>query len=899
MNIGSPVTPQWRAFHTASLSGNYMIIYGGVANSRDAFSQPGTSDLFVYYIKDGRWYKPRMINAPTNGQRMHSAITIEDGMILFYATNFTGTDPESRNPIMMLYPSSWSWSIPKPNVSTPLSRVRQTFTYVNKRAYMYGGSTQDPNGDINTGSISNGLVEMNVESREWIDRPSGQARQGHTACYLSSSNSILVFGGVDNTFKTINQLNVYKLDDKTWDSSPVIDVDKGFPSARMGHTATCLDNKMIVFGGTPDNDGKSTVLSSNDIWVLESIDKGKKYLWSKPQMKNTNHAPPPRMDTWTWSHAEVDSMLPEPGEVSQDGEKKNDNGTVVIIVSVVCGLVGLLAIIAFILLGLRKRRARKLNNGQNSGTTIIVANGAANGTTSNGSKALLRKETLDDMSLGSQSPSSVEHPSMTEVANSGKYLNNNNGDNNNSSKRNSQNLLLIGRPVINSETNSPRDSNGDLSTAAASDPTPRVQRKGKRRVGRTTNASANTPSGIDDDDDDDDVDRWTFASSISFGQNANPNSKSRVFSNSHNNNSNNEIRPARYYPPLAALPRSRSMSQAVFRANLPAHSATPSESTSNDVTLPLTQVISPPMSPNLQPGSVISGMVSPLDQIARLRLNQMKRVGEGGDNSNNNNNNNNGDDGSGKQETAPTQNNELKPAYTTLHPDASSTTASIAAMLRDDVSENSSHKSNESPDEKIQVRGGDARESVEGYLVGTAGSRSITDPGVLHEESAEDALDGTDEDDGTGTKPALHRHPTLVRIGSDVLRPGSVLFNRYILLDRPAPNLATDAVVIYAADDTAGEMVVLKMFVSRTAWEREYVALRFLRSPQVAALRNIYNLADERTGTERYVLVTERYGRALPELLSKLDDNGDLDLNMRTGISRSIAECCRHATLKA
>ncbi|KAI8053106.1 hypothetical protein BDF22DRAFT_503360 [Syncephalis plumigaleata] len=341
MNIGSPVTPQWRAFHTASLSGNYMIIYGGVANSRDAFSQPGTSDLFVYYIKDGRWYKPRMINAPTNGQRMHSAITIEDGMILFYATNFTGTDPESRNPIMMLYPSSWSWSIPKPNVSTPLSRVRQTFTYVNKRAYMYGGSTQDPNGDINTGSISNGLVEMNVESREWIDRPSGQARQGHTACYLSSSNSILVFGGVDNTFKTINQLNVYKLDDKTWDSSPVIDVDKGFPSARMGHTATCLDNKMIVF---------------------ESIDKGKKYLWSKPQMKNTNHAPPPRMghtavlignrilfwggvsnsddlrmyaldtDTWTWSHAEVDSMLPEPGEVSQDGEKKNDNGTVVIIV---------------------------------------------------------------------------------------------------------------------------------------------------------------------------------------------------------------------------------------------------------------------------------------------------------------------------------------------------------------------------------------------------------------------------------------------------------------------------------------------------------------------------------------------------------------------------------------
>ncbi|KAI9592489.1 hypothetical protein BDF19DRAFT_451326 [Syncephalis fuscata] len=849
LNIGSPVSPKWRALHVAVMSGDYMVVYGGIASNKGFINQPGTSDVFVYYTKDGRWYKPKMLNAPTAGQRMHSGAAIDESSILFYATNTTGTNADKSSPVTILNTASWSWLVANRDVSTPLSRVGQSFTLVGPKIYMYGGSTQNPDGTVNSGSINNDLVTLDTASRVWSGLTSSYSRQGHSACYFANRNAIVVFGGMDNTLKAVNQLSLFNTQTATWDPSPVIETDKVTTSRYTSITT-------MLIGGGSNEDGRSSEFASNDVWVLEAPDNQIKYVWTRPVVKNMGNAPSSRMghsavltnnrilfwggvsdevdmrmyaldiDTWSWSHADVDTMLPPPGAADQKEDAKDSNGKVVVIVATVCALVGLLAIVAFIVIGLRKKRARKMNRAQTSGSSVAVINGRATGTNSAGNKTLLRKETIDSTSFGSQSPSSMNHPSL---------------------------LTVGGRAMATSETNSPRDSNGDLSTAAASDPTPRVHRSGRRRVGRTANTSTNIA-----DDDDDDVDRWTFASSISFGQNTNASSRVRI-----SGSNNNDTRAARYYPPLAALPRSRSMSQAVFRANIPPASSMPTSEA-----VPITQVISPPMSPNLQPGSVISGMVSPLDQIARLRLNQMKRVGENG--------------GNGPSTEATSQEMSTAPAIMSIVGDA-------AVPATENVSEESSQKSNESSNEQVQVRGGDARESVEGYLFGSAGSRSVIEPTTVYEESTE-SQDNDDEDKPADTKN-LHRHPTLVRIGSDVFRPGSVLFNRYILLDRPAPNLATDAVVVYAADDTAGEMVVIKMFVSRTAWEREYVALRFLRSPQVAALRNIYNLADERTGTERYVLVTERYGRALPELLSKLDDNGDLDSDVRAGLARSVTEC--------
>lgn len=62
----------------------------------------------------------------------------------------------------------------------------------------------------------------------------------------------------------------------------------GAPGARILHTANCMEDKMIVYGG-----GTTQAFDSN-VWVLDASAYPKR-TWQLQNMNNTDHGPGPRM----------------------------------------------------------------------------------------------------------------------------------------------------------------------------------------------------------------------------------------------------------------------------------------------------------------------------------------------------------------------------------------------------------------------------------------------------------------------------------------------------------------------------------------------------------------------------------------------------------------------------
>src|SRR5690349_21614289 len=82
----------------------------------------------------------------------------------------------------------------------------------------------------------------------------------HTMCRLSGLNTMVIFGGSDQSSPAFNTVHTFDLKLEVWRLAiPVTEgIGGSVPSARKGHTAVCLNNTMIVYGA----------YSIHVVWVL-------------------------------------------------------------------------------------------------------------------------------------------------------------------------------------------------------------------------------------------------------------------------------------------------------------------------------------------------------------------------------------------------------------------------------------------------------------------------------------------------------------------------------------------------------------------------------------------------------------------------------------------------------
>eukprot|EP00873_Tetraselmis_striata_P026620 jgi/Tetstr1/446884/TSEL_003664.t1 len=121
--------------------------------------------------------------------------------------------------------------------------------------------------------------------------PNPGSRDSHTATVIGPPrrNKILVFGGTDGD-KKYNELNLLDLSSMRWE---VINADNA-PVPRESHTATLIDDRVVVFGGNgcldarENEDEKSTARYLNDLHIFNTTTM----TWSSP--KTYGKRPRPR-----------------------------------------------------------------------------------------------------------------------------------------------------------------------------------------------------------------------------------------------------------------------------------------------------------------------------------------------------------------------------------------------------------------------------------------------------------------------------------------------------------------------------------------------------------------------------------------------------------------------------
>ena len=129
------------------------------------------------------------------------------------------------------------------------SRRGHSATLYDQRIYIWGGMDE-------TGKIINRLDIYDLRTGNWIEGVSGgRARVNHAA--IANSGYVYFWGGQDDA-GNLNSLDIYDIASSTW----LVGATGGNP--RRGHTASIFNNKIYYWGGT----GFTNVLNTLDVYDI-------------------------------------------------------------------------------------------------------------------------------------------------------------------------------------------------------------------------------------------------------------------------------------------------------------------------------------------------------------------------------------------------------------------------------------------------------------------------------------------------------------------------------------------------------------------------------------------------------------------------------------------------------
>jgi len=189
---------------------------------------------------------PRRVN--------HAAVAVGD-RIFSFGGYCTGENYRDERPIdvFILNTTTYRWTeVTKPTqpsllVTWPYQRYGHTVVSLGPTCYLFGGRNDE--------AACNLLYTFNTNTYQW-SRPSVTGdipgeRDGHSAVIIG--NFMYVFGGYEEIIERFGQ-DVYRLDltSFTW---KLLSCTGEPPVHRDFHTATAIENLMVIFGGRSDLTG--------------------------------------------------------------------------------------------------------------------------------------------------------------------------------------------------------------------------------------------------------------------------------------------------------------------------------------------------------------------------------------------------------------------------------------------------------------------------------------------------------------------------------------------------------------------------------------------------------------------------------------------------------------------
>ncbi|KAI8344748.1 hypothetical protein BC941DRAFT_15942 [Chlamydoabsidia padenii] len=281
----------WKAGHAAVFQDPYVIIYGGTTDTvtNNNTNLQGTKSVWVWNSQNGTWYDAQTLPGSSgfSPQAFFRAVTLpSSGQSLFIASNTSG----GGSLLQKLDSTVWSWNVPT-STNPPSPASGYTLALLNNTIYMYGGVSVDANGQQMSGAVLNSLTYLDANSFMWSPGSNGPAITDHSTCYIPSCNCLVTFGGTEtgDASKPSSTVYTYDIGTRSWN----LQVNPGsingaLPGPRRLHTATCLQDRMVVYGG-----GTTSPFDS-DVWILDAS-QYPQLTWMRQTMGNASSSPGARM----------------------------------------------------------------------------------------------------------------------------------------------------------------------------------------------------------------------------------------------------------------------------------------------------------------------------------------------------------------------------------------------------------------------------------------------------------------------------------------------------------------------------------------------------------------------------------------------------------------------------
>lgn len=252
---GAPPAPRYH--HSAVIFGSNMLVFGGFTG--DLYSNSNLqnkNDLFEYKFNTGQWTEWRIEGRLPPARSAHGAAIYKNSLWIF-----AGYDGNKR------LDDLWTICLTDPNPrwqevlqfgDRPPTCCNFPVAVVKDSMFVFSGQSGT--------KITNDMFEFNFLDQRWTRIPSAhllrgspappQRRYGHSM--VAYDRYLYVFGGVaDNMLPS--DLYRFSLDDKSWEVvQPAADSE--VPSGRLFHDADVINKEMFIFGGTVDNNVRSSEL---------------------------------------------------------------------------------------------------------------------------------------------------------------------------------------------------------------------------------------------------------------------------------------------------------------------------------------------------------------------------------------------------------------------------------------------------------------------------------------------------------------------------------------------------------------------------------------------------------------------------------------------------------------
>lgn len=212
--------------HTAVLYGENMIIWGG-ASGGTAFN-----DGAIYDIKNTDWKKQS--DSPISERSLHTAAVIGDKMVVWGGCNAKGIKAFKDGTIYDISKDSWE----KIDECPLDGRLCHTAVVIGDKMIVWGGiSNRDGKTAFSDGAIYDSL------KNNWVKMTKSplEGRAAHTAVVLG--DKVIIWGGWGDK-KSFNDGAIYDVSKDSWQK-----MSKSFLDGRYFHTAVLSQEKMIVWGG--------------------------------------------------------------------------------------------------------------------------------------------------------------------------------------------------------------------------------------------------------------------------------------------------------------------------------------------------------------------------------------------------------------------------------------------------------------------------------------------------------------------------------------------------------------------------------------------------------------------------------------------------------------------------